>query len=194
MAAIKDISDAEIERFWQKVKQGEPEQCWEWIGGKKTRGYGAFTVRRQQHGAHRIAYYLHYGVEPADKLVCHKCDNTSCVNPSHLFLGTHLDNNRDRAAKGRGNIPQGDGHHLTRVPNAIAIQVCQMVKDGASHREAAAKFGLREKHVSKIVHGDRKGFTFDWGDPDPRKTSIYKRRPDLHPKRQKRIESQAILA
>jgi hypothetical protein len=80
--------------FWKKVdKSGE---CWNWIGAKNNKGYGVF--RRTL--AHRVSYTLSYGDIPYDKpCICHKCDNTICVNPDHLFPGTDEDNKRDMLNK-----------------------------------------------------------------------------------------------
>jgi hypothetical protein len=109
-------------RFWAKVQKSEG--CWEWNGCKLDRGYGAFHLRNAWRGVrkgtcrtHRISWALHYGDVPAGMLVCHHCDNPSCVRPDHLFLGTDADNNRDRAAKGRTVSAQSD---KTRCPSGHA--------------------------------------------------------------------------
>ena len=80
------------------------EGCWEWRGTKNSKGYGQFRFNGRVHRAHRLAYEIYVG--PLDQLhVCHHCDNPSCVNPEHLFLGTHQDNMDDMSRKfrGRGN-------------------------------------------------------------------------------------------
>jgi len=87
------------EKFWSKVKRSD--DCWEWQGGKSPLGYGRVRHEGKDWFAHRVAYYLIYGVHPGNLSVCHKCDNPPCVRPDHLFLGTRHDNMMDSARKGR---------------------------------------------------------------------------------------------
>lgn len=83
--------------FWSRTKTGQ-NGCIEWSGCLDRSGYGRVGVK--QIPAHRVAYRLAKG-EPGDMLVCHSCDNPKCVNPDHLWLGTHKDNMSDMTKKGR---------------------------------------------------------------------------------------------
>lgn len=75
--------------------------CVEWTGGRDQLGYGRISIRGTTVRAHRLSWELKNGPIPAGMIVCHKCDNPPCINPDHLFIGTHRDNAADRFAKGR---------------------------------------------------------------------------------------------
>lgn len=87
----EDITD----RFWSKVCIKLDNECWEWKAGK-VRGYGQFSYHGNNAYAHRVAWEIVNGSIPNGLLVLHKCDNKACVNPSHLYCGTHSDNMGDR--------------------------------------------------------------------------------------------------
>lgn len=97
-----------VDRFWEKVDKKTDNDCWEWkaykISNKPGREYGYFDFGGGVDGlAHRFSYILHYGEIPDGMEVCHRCDNPKCVNPKHLFLGSHQDNMDDMMKKNRGN-------------------------------------------------------------------------------------------
>jgi hypothetical protein len=95
------------DRFWKRIDKDGPllphveTPCWIWTGARTRRGYGLLGERSALVYAHRLSYEIHHG-EVGSLFVCHRCDNPSCVNPAHLFLGTALDNVHDMLAKGRG--------------------------------------------------------------------------------------------
>ena len=86
--------------FWSWVDKGDEDDCWEWKGGK-TEGYGQLNYHGVQSRAHRIAWELKNGEIPDGMYICHSCDNPSCCNPNHLFMGTAKDNTDDCISKDR---------------------------------------------------------------------------------------------
>lgn len=89
-------------RFHAKYVPEPNTGCWLWEGATIRSGYGRHNINGVQMGAHRASWIIHNGDIPDGMHVCHKCDTPPCVNPDHLFLGTHADNMRDMQAKERG--------------------------------------------------------------------------------------------
>lgn len=89
------------ERFWTKVDIKHPNDCWEWKAFKGKDNYGWFHYKTGSETAHRVAYILTYGPIPQGLYVLHNCDNTRCVNPYHLKLGTQADNVKDMKDRNR---------------------------------------------------------------------------------------------
>lgn len=107
-------------QFWSTEKkfnthwnENPDNGCWEWTGGKNNVGYGMFRDGDKMRTAHRISYEIHYGYIPIGKHVLHSCDNPKCVNPEHLWLGSHQDNMHDKVLKGRSvlQMPKGSCKH-----------------------------------------------------------------------------------
>lgn len=118
-----------MERFWSKVNNIEGG-CWEWTAAFREPGYGAFKFKGKTVDAHRVSYELSFGSIPVGLLVCHECDNRKCVNPDHLFLGTHQDNYDDAISKGRvvkmEKIPWAKRNHgATLYRDGCRCDVCK---------------------------------------------------------------------
>ena len=145
-------------RFWRHVEQ--TSTCWLWRGARTHAGHGQLRVGSltddsyRIEAAHRLSWTFHYGSIPDEKCVLHKCDNPPCVNPSHLFLGTQLDNIADMNAKARGKAPpaqHGEANNRAKITEGIVREIRAHAASGESSRRIASLFGLRQAHVRRIV-------------------------------------------
>lgn len=141
------------ERFWNQVDKGRGEtSCWLWIGHQDKFGYGRFTVTSedgQKHlRAHRYSYEMAYGKIGEGLNVCHKCDNPPCVNPAHLFLGTHQDNVKDKIQKGRQARGERNNHAKLTTDQVIAIR--EALRAGIAGHKLAITYGISPYVISSI--------------------------------------------
>lgn len=148
------MDDKFKKRYWAKVVKKGPNDCWEWAASVTSEGYGQIRYQRKMVKAHRIAVMLD-GRNPQGLHVCHTCDNRSCVNPSHLFIGTHADNMRDMVNKGRnanGDLRGEDHPNATLTETAIA-DILVLAEKGNNSTHIAKIYGVGRACISDIVRG-----------------------------------------
>lgn len=131
------------ERFAEKIEPCSASGCWLWQDALKN-GYGRLFVDGRPTLAHRVSYELHCGPIPEGMHVCHRCDTPACVNPAHLFLGSHADNMADMAAKGRG----------TKSPHAAEIAEIaarEAAGEWVNRLAEATRLGLHSGTLSRAL-------------------------------------------
>lgn len=151
----KYTPEERIFAFWSKVAiTANPDKCWEWQAYRRETGYGMFRYHRKTEFAHRIAWQLTNGEIPDGLIVCHKCDNPCCVNPSHLFVGTYSDNSMDRNRKGRHYSTKRERNGRALLSQEQVDYIRQRYKQGGiSQQKLADKFGVHQTTISHILLG-----------------------------------------
>ena len=125
-----------------------PNGCWEWQGSRKHDGHGEIRFNGRLFLVTRLMLMAR-GEVPPDKLVCHLCDNPPCVNPAHLYVGTHADNTRDTVLAGR----QYPFRRLTM--EQVKTIRARHAAGGISQKALAAEYGYTSSGMSKIIRGDQ---------------------------------------
>lgn len=152
------VYDKSVDRMLEKVSIDRETSCWVWTGARDPLGYGRFTYDGMTRTAHRLMFCLMYGDQPASVLVCHNCDNPSCINPSHLYAGSAQSNMDDMMARGRNKYWRrvGQDHPRSKITQAQALEIADEKRWGdMSQREVGEIYGITQTAVSDIRRGHR---------------------------------------
>jgi hypothetical protein len=143
-------------RFWEKVRK--TNGCWEWTGAKNKKGYGVFSNKPAGNVfAHRVAWEIYHGKIPAGMCLLHSCNNSSCVKPGHLRVGTKQDNNEQ--AKVQARMPRNGKHWNCRLSEE---QIRDIRESPLGVRAAGRFFGVSNQYVSQLRSGQRRHYTGVW--------------------------------
>jgi hypothetical protein len=137
-------------RFWNKVRIGNINECWNWQACVGKSGYGRFNLNGRNATAPRVAWELAFGKIPNELCVCHYCDNRLCCNPFHLFLGTVADNNQDMMLKGRFVPPIGSHHGRAKLSEQQVLDIRKAHQDGKSLCGLARQYGMSAVGIGDI--------------------------------------------
>lgn len=143
-----------LARFEAKYLPEPNSGCWLWTGSITRHGYGNFNYPDGTL-AHRAAFSLLRGPIPPGMAVCHRCDMPACVNPEHLFIGTHAENMQDMFRKGRrvGKVGMPGARHWNAKLSAEDVAAIRASR--APQLETAARYGISRNYVSRLCQGDR---------------------------------------
>lgn len=154
MGRSKDFNSDEyikdsIKRFYERIKIDE-HGCWIWTGGNNQK-YGVMRFKNTNMGVHRFCVQYIKKEKIGDKFVCHTCDRPLCVNPDHLFLGTHDDNMID--AKSKQRYAFGEKHYQKKLKEKEIKEICKLVKCGLSQSQISKIFDIEQTNISHIKLG-----------------------------------------
>lgn len=161
--AHQQCIDANLSRrFWAKVDQRGSDECWPWIGGKDSRGYGGIWRNQHRVQAHRVSWEIANGRPPRDGMVImHSCDNPPCCNPAHLSEGTRRDNGADMVRKGRNDSRKGVLHHRTHLTENDVREIRSLHARGVRRKTIASDYRISLGAVADIL--DRR----NWAEVQP---------------------------
>lgn len=141
-----------VERFLESFEIKD-NGCWEWKKINASHKYGTFTINKVIILAHRFSYFFYKGNIPEGMEICHKCDNRRCVNPNHLFLGTHYDNMHDAIKKNKITHEKGETHARAKLTEKEVYEIKGLLKNGMMQRRIAEKYGVHEETIRCIKIG-----------------------------------------
>lgn len=143
-----------IDKFMDKVVKLS-SGCWEWVGYTDPTGYGKLGENGTIKLVHRYAYEQLVGSIPPNMCICHHCDNPKCVNPDHLFAGTHNDNLTDMCKKGRQGNQAGVANGNSKLDENQVAEIRRGLRLGQTQKSLALEFGVSRGAICNIATGKR---------------------------------------
>ena len=147
--------------FERHVTRGAGDDaCWGWSSCLDGFGYGLFRACGKVWRAHRASWTIAHGDIPNGMCVLHTCDDPTCSNPRHLFLGTRAQNNADRDQKGRHVPLRGEAHGMAKLTDA-QIESIQSMRGNRPAWSVARRFDVSVTHVWRIWNGESRGLSHE---------------------------------
>ena len=147
------MTDAQIARFWSKIRVLGEDECWIWTAHLDAQGYGRFWLNGKSWLAHRLAYLLANGVIPEGLQINHRCNNPPCCNPRHLKHGTQQDNMNDMVNAERQ--ARGETHGRTELTEAQVVKIRDLYASGdCTQADLAERFGVTGGTISQTITGE----------------------------------------
>lgn len=141
------------EKFEEKIFYGSPDGCHYWIGAVSSQGYGLMVIERKLILAHRLSYTIFKGEIPEGLLIRHSCDNTLCVNPDHLLIGTHKENTYDMVVRGRHTMAERNSR--AKLNRRDVNQIRFMASVGVPQKDIAKLVGTLPTNISRVINNIR---------------------------------------
>lgn len=140
-------------RFWNKVDKKDEDECWNWLSSKNEEGYGQFKYDDKMIKSHRFAYILCHGKISDNMFVLHSCDNPSCCNPKHLYLGSQKDNMEDMVNKGRQCKLTGENHGRAILKNVEVNEIRKLYNTRKySQKQLSFMYKISQGVISEIIN------------------------------------------
>lgn len=143
MKSLPKLHVDDVNRVWANIIRRGVDVCWPWVLSTYN-GYPQIRIQHDTYRVNRLVFMIHYGHDPSEYDVCHRCDFPKCCNPHHYFLGTEKDNLKDMSDKGRAR--------KSRYSEADVNEMTQLVQSGNSQKFVAAMFDCSASTVSLLVN------------------------------------------
>lgn len=141
---------------WDRVEKKGQDECWPWRGSLNIWGYGQSSLDGRSVNASRAAFVEANGPVNPGLVICHRCDNPACCNPSHLFAATQAENLADCRAKGRQVYRYGADHHRpsAKLTPEMVVEARRLYASGVSQSEIGRCWGIHSSVISRAVRGE----------------------------------------
>lgn len=141
-----------VRRMEKRTKHKGPDDCWLWVSTLDSSGYGMLKVNGRYQKAHRLAYEIRHQKKLGNLFCLHHCDTPACVNPKHLYAGTHEDNMRDKMER---NPPRGSNNGNAKLTDADIVQIRKRLAKGETGAAIARDYGMTRQAINQIRRGEK---------------------------------------